>query len=122
MNPTLPSAEQLLRRHHRRMRTAWPLAVIAIGLAATLAAGWWRPWISDAKKENAKTNQQAVNTPKAAIKWKTPEAETKAAPIEEVPLEAVADSTSGLRDLALEVEVNGDPRPSIPILLDEIKA
>ena len=53
--------------------------------------------------------------PQASIVWKSPEAETKANPIEEVPTEAVAQSTSGLKNLTLEISVNGTPKKSQPI-------
>jgi hypothetical protein len=53
--------------------------------------------------------------PRATIIWKSPEPETKANPIEEVPTVAVAHSTSGLQDLSLEISVNGEPKKSVPL-------
>ncbi len=53
--------------------------------------------------------------PKATIIWKSPEAESKANPIEEVPTVAIAESTSGLKDLKLEIAVNGVPTKTVPL-------
>lgn len=78
----------------------------------TLTA-WLRPWAEWNRPAESPKPPAAV--PEASIKWKSPEAETKAAPIEEVPLEAVAKSAGGLRDAVLEMEVNGEPRLSAPI-------
>jgi multisubunit Na+/H+ antiporter MnhB subunit len=53
--------------------------------------------------------------PQATIIWKSPEPESKANPIEEVPTVAVAQSTTGLKNLSLEISVNGLPKKSIPL-------
>ncbi len=53
--------------------------------------------------------------PKASILWQSPEPESKANPIEEVPTVAIAQSTSGLKNLSLEISVNGMPKMSIPL-------
>lgn len=53
--------------------------------------------------------------PIAEITWESPLSEMKATKIEEVPLSAIAESTTGLESLSLEVAVNGEPRKSIPI-------
>jgi len=50
--------------------------------------------------------------PHATITWKSPEAETKANPIEEVPTVAIAQSATGLKELTLEISVNGAPKKS----------
>ncbi len=98
------------------------LVVLLALLHFAALVSWTRPWIRPQKAIAAQPSPPPpVSTPKASITWKRPQSETKAAPIEEVPLEAVADSTGGLRDLVLETEVNGEPRPSIPISLDELK-
>jgi hypothetical protein len=53
--------------------------------------------------------------PKAAIIWKSPESESTANPIEEVPTVAVAQSMTGLKDLTLEISVNGNLKKSVPL-------
>jgi hypothetical protein len=53
--------------------------------------------------------------PHATITWKSPEPESKANPVEEVPTVAEAQSTSGLKDLTLEISVNGTPKKSQPL-------
>ncbi len=57
----------------------------------------------------------AKEMPKASIVWKSPEPESKANPIEEVPAVAVAQSTTGLKDLSLEISVNGTPKKTVPL-------
>ena len=52
--------------------------------------------------------------PKATIVWQSPAPESKANPIEEVPTVAIAQSTSGLKNLSLEMSVNGVPKMSTP--------
>ena len=114
----------LLRVPVRQRRTLVPVLSAVVGLLvlahlATLLT-WTRPWVP----RPAVFVQQPppAELPKASIKWKSPEAETKAAPVEEVPLEAVAESASGLRDLALEISVNGGPEKSIPVEVEGLKA
>ena len=71
-----------------------------------------------AQKPPADTSGKSLlpkEAPKASITWVSPEAETKANPIEEVPTVATAKSTSGLQGLALEVSLNGVPAKSTPI-------
>jgi hypothetical protein len=53
--------------------------------------------------------------PRASIVWESPEPESKANPVEEVPTAAMAQSSSGLRNLSLEISVNGDPKKSVPL-------
>jgi hypothetical protein len=53
--------------------------------------------------------------PKASIVWQSPEPESEANPIEEVPTVAIAQSTSGLKNLSLEISVNGAPKMSTPL-------
>lgn len=53
--------------------------------------------------------------PTASIVWQSPEPESKANPIEEVPTVAIAESSSGLKDLSLEISVNGAPKKSVPL-------
>ena len=98
------------------------LAFAALSLAhlATLTL-WTRPWQRNiAAPVKAAPTPSPAALPKASITWKTPKSEIKASPVEEVPLEAVADSASGLRDLTLEVAVNGEPRPTTAIPADAL--
>ncbi|MCE0521991.1 MAG: hypothetical protein LV480_03675 [Methylacidiphilales bacterium] len=53
--------------------------------------------------------------PRASIVWVSPEPQSMANPIEEVPTVAVAESETGLKNLTLEVSVNGDAKKSTPI-------
>jgi len=109
---------------HRRLRR-FPWLVLALLLLllghATTWLAWTRPWVHPAV---AAATPQASPTPaplpEASIRWESPKAETKAAPIEEVPLQATAESTGGMRDLSLEISVNGDPKPGTPIPMAEL--
>ncbi|MEP6662801.1 MAG: hypothetical protein ABJC04_03955, partial [Verrucomicrobiota bacterium] len=58
---------------------------------------------------------------RASIEWTLPEVETTAVAIEEVPLEAIADSTRGLSNVVLEIAVNGEPKLSQPLPDTELK-
>lgn len=49
------------------------------------------------------------------IAWRTPESEIKATSIEEVPLQAVAESKIGYKKLTLEIAVNGEAKFSRPV-------
>ena len=60
----------------------------------------------------------APTAPTASIEWRSPESETAATAIEEVPLEAEADSSTGLRNAVLEIEVNGEHRLTQPLADD----
>jgi len=108
--------EQYLHQSRIAPRRGW-LAVsitlvtlLAAAHVATLAC-WTRPLHVVAKaKANAPVaaeHKAAPAAPAASIEWRSPESETSATAIEEVPLEALADSSTGLRNLVLEVEVNG---------------
>ena len=115
-----------LRTAAVRPRGAWLLALSGLVGALLLAhilllAAWTRPWVSLPPAAGPKPVPPPA-LPRAAIQWKSPEVETKAAPIEEVPLEAAAESTTGLRDVVLEMEVNGAPRLKVPIAADELNA
>lgn len=63
----------------------------------------------------AKPEAKAPDDVHASIEWKTPESEIKATAIEEVPLTALAESTTGFRSASLEMIVNGDRELSQPI-------
>ncbi|XHR30660.1 MAG: hypothetical protein ACFUZC_08870 [Chthoniobacteraceae bacterium] len=58
------------------------------------------------------------NRPLAEFRWKAPEAESLGTKVEEIPLTAEADSTSGLKEVALELRVNGEVRPPVPVSPD----
>jgi len=95
---------------------SWLVALLLVLLVVHLitALTWYLPaWHAAAPKPA--TPPPAKQTPKASIRWVSPEAETKANPVEEVPTVAVADSTSGLRNLTLEISLNGTPKQSTPI-------
>jgi hypothetical protein len=94
-------------------------------------ASWARPWngIINGSHHNLPAKNEAVvnpklatdTTPAARIEWNSPEEEIKAAAVEEVPLEAVADSASGFHDAVLEISVNGESKSHTPIELAELK-
>ena len=94
---------------------AWTAAALVCAHLATLTV-WTRPWqrpvVAPVK---AAPTPPPTAPPKATITWKTPKSEIKASPVEEVPLEAVTNSASGLRDLVLEASVNGEARPGTAI-------
>jgi hypothetical protein len=99
------------RRRHLAALTMLT-AVLAIGHLATLAC-WTRP-IANVQKPVAQTaaiqKEKKPLAPTALIEWKSPEAEAAATAIEEVPLEARVDSSTGLREAKLEIEINGEHR------------
>lgn len=96
------------------------VALLALVHIALLTA-WTRPWVAPVAPP-AKPEPKPPAPPAASIQWKSPEAETKATSVEEVPLKATANSTSGLRDAVIEIAVNGEPRQSVPLGLEELKA
>jgi hypothetical protein len=104
----------------RRGLTALMLctAVLAFAHLATLVC-WTRPLPHDptAKSESLeeKSEKKTEEQFTASIEWQSPESEAVATAIEEVPLEAGADSTTGLRDVVLEVAVNGEQKLSQPL-------
>ena len=119
--------EQFLQQRQIVPRRRWlslSVALVALLAAAHLATliCWARPVHADAKAKMdspavaAKTPVPAAQT--ASIDWRSPESETSATAIEEVPLEASADSTTGLRNAVLEIEVNGAHRLSQPLTDD----
>ena len=100
------------------------VTLVTVAHLATLIC-WARPVQVDAKakKDSAVVaeKKEAPAAPTASIEWRSPESETAATAIEEVPLEAVADSSTGLRNAVLEVEVNGAHRLSQPLADDLAK-
>ena len=95
-------------------------ALLLLAHLATLLT-WTRPWISLAAAHPVPKPPPATPPP-AHIQWKTPASEIKASPIEEVPLQALATSAGGLRDMVLEMSVNGQPRLSVPVPADALQA
>ena len=100
------------------------VAVLVLAHLVTLVS-WTRPWLERAAAVAPAPSPAAPPTapslPQARIRWKSPASETKAAPVEEVPLLAAASSTTGLQDLTLEMAVNGQPRLSVPVPADELR-
>ena len=119
--------EEFLRQSRIRLRRPW-LAVtvilttlLAVAHLATLIC-WARPVQVTAKSKKdlpiVAEKKEAPAAPTADIEWRSPESETAATAIEEVPLEAEADSSTGLRNAVLEIEVNGAHRLSEPLTDD----
>jgi len=122
--------EQFLQQSQIVLRRRWlsvSVALVTVLAAAHLATliCWARPVQVDAKaKKNlpvAAEKKEMVIVPTASIDWRSPESETSATAIEEVPLEAEADSSTGLRNAVLKIEVNGAHRLSQP-LPDDLSA
>jgi hypothetical protein len=109
------------------------VALLALAHLLTLAS-WARP-LNGGSPVGQKNDKQAANIsqqqekakpiadtqPQASINWNSPEEKIKAAAVEEVPLEAVADSASGFHDAVLEISVNGTSRPPVPVELADLK-
>jgi hypothetical protein len=116
--------EQFLRQSRKAPHRPWlpglatAAALLAAAHLATLLC-WARPVQAvPGGKTNSpvpEAEKPAASAPTAAIEWRSPESETAATAIEEVPLEAGADSATGLRNAVLEIEVNGAPRASLPL-------
>lgn len=70
---------------------------------------------SEEAKETAKPATPVPPEFHAAIEWKSPDSEIKATAIEEVPLTAIADSTTGFKSVSLEMVVNGERELSRPL-------
>jgi hypothetical protein len=109
---------QILPRRRGLAVSALLLTLLAAAHLATLVC-WARPVQVDAKAKKdlpvAAEKPAAPAAPTASIEWRSPESETAATAIEEVPLEAEAESSTGLRNTVLEVEVNGAHRLSQPL-------
>ncbi len=90
--------------------------LLALAHLATLVC-WARPTSADltAKTAAEVTEKKPAAPPTASLEWQSPEPEAAATAIEEVPLEAEADSATGLRDVVLEIEVNGEHKLSQPL-------
>jgi hypothetical protein len=109
-------------RSHRGALLLLLTAAILLGLAqpATWLA-WTQPWRHVSAV--AKTVPSPTPPPNvASIRWKSPDAEIQATAVEEVPLAAHAESSHGLRDLTLEVSLNGEPKLSAPLAVEKLDA
>ncbi len=123
--------EFFLQQAHLTPRRRWlPVLTTLVTLLAmahlTTLVCWTRPVQPDlTAKKNAPATKAGIKKaaapepPAASIEWHSPESETAATAIEEVPLEAEAVSACGLRNAVLEIEVNGEHRLSQP-LTDEL--
>ncbi|MEI9998686.1 MAG: hypothetical protein WDO13_05725 [Verrucomicrobiota bacterium] len=111
------TAHHLLREAHPRPVRLFPWLVGALLLLAAAHVISVLLWLVPLLIPHAKPAPPppAKETPKATITWVSPEAESKANPVEEVPTVAVAKSTGGLRNLTLEVSDNGVVKQSTPI-------
>jgi len=88
--------------------------VIALALAHfILAAIWAIPALF--RPSTPVPPPAPKDPPRATIIWKSPAPEIKANPVEEVPTVAIAESTSGLKNITLEISINGAPKKSQPI-------
>ncbi|HEX9046539.1 MAG TPA: hypothetical protein VF988_05885 [Verrucomicrobiae bacterium] len=117
---------QIVPRRRWLAMSALLVALLAMAHLATLIC-WARPVHVDAKAKKdapavAEKRKEAPAAPTASIEWRSPESETSATAIEEVPLEADADSSTGLRNAVLEVEVNGAHQLTQPLTNDLAKA
>lgn len=111
--------EQAPVRSHRAILRVLGI-VAAAALAAHLATLTLWSWPGARTAVPMTKPEPPPEVPKASITWKSPAAETKAVPIEEVPLNALADSVTGLRDMVLEIEVNGEPKMSLPFPVEKL--
>lgn len=112
-----------------RASRPWGLYALFAAVAAlvflhglTLVA-WKRPWEAGNRSEEVKKKEDpAAAIPTASIRWESPEVQATATQIEAVPLDAVATSSSGLRQLELNVEVNGTPRSPVAVAAEKLGA
>ena len=112
--------EQFLRQSPAVSRSRWlPGSVVLVALLMTAHVAtlicWARPTRPDAKANKnvpqiVAEKKAEPTAPTASIEWRSPESETAATAIEEVPLTAETDSSTGLGHAVLEVEVNGAHR------------
>lgn len=119
--------EQFLQQTPPAARSRWfpvSLAFASLLVAAHLTTliCWARPTKQSAtaiaKPAPVVEKKAEPAAPAASIEWRSPESETAATAIEEVPLVAEADSATGLKHAVLEVEVNGAHRLTQPLADD----
>lgn len=122
--------EQFLKQTPAAAGSRWlpaSLALVVLLLAAhvTTLICWARPTQQSLKTDEHPTavaqKKAQPDAPTATIEWRSPESETAATAIEEVPLVAEADSSTGLGHPVLEVEVNGAHRLTQPLADDLAK-
>jgi hypothetical protein len=121
-------ADNYLAAHPLPRANAWftivaLFAVFLVTNIALLGPGWARA--IGASTALVATSQASANpespspnpplVPPATLRWVTPAEEIGAAPKEEVPLVAEAESTTGLRQLLLHVARNGQPLPPVHV-------
>jgi hypothetical protein len=111
-----------LSRHKKGVRPVralpWLVAGVLLLVLAHLVtlAVWGIPLLQQSQHPQAPAPPPPPKElPKASIVWQSPEPETEANPIEEVPTVAIAQSTSGLKNLSLEISVNGVPKMTTPL-------
>lgn len=115
--------EQFLQQAKLAPRNRWLPALVTLTAVLAFAhlftlACWARsvkPELAANEEATTATEKKPAAPPAASLEWQSPETETTATAIEEVPLEAEADSTTGLRDVVLEVQVNGVSKLSQPL-------
>jgi hypothetical protein len=115
--------------------TAMALSLMLLSLA--VRSGWQALQVADPVRTRAEvaavastdpapaTDTPAEETaptplmPPAVLRWISPEANISASAVETIPLSAEAESSTGLRRVVLQVEVNGDGREPLAIA-DEV--
>jgi hypothetical protein len=113
----------LAGRRIRSHRGALFLLTIAAVLLALAQPATWLAWTQPWRHVSASAKAAPSPTPPpnlASIRWKSPDAEIQATAVEEVPLAARAESSHGLRDLTLEVSLNGEPKLSAPVAVEKL--
>lgn len=123
--------EAFLQRTKASSRHHWvPIlgAAVLLLMAAHVATFvCWSPVVKKDKPAGAeggteaRKQKEAEARAEASLEWQSPDSETKATAIEEVPLEAQARSTGGLREVTLEAQVNGVKRLTQPLGLPELE-
>lgn len=98
-------------------RTPWfPITTTLLALLIALFLSEFSfPFFSSAAPAAAAPSPTPSAIPTATIRWKSPEAETTGTKLEEVPLVAEAESSSGLKDVTLVLSVNGEKKKSVPV-------
>ena len=116
------TARYLARETQARAVRALPwlrgiLALLILAHLLTLGLWFKNPFAGSTKPLAATAPQppQQQVQPKASITWQTPESATQANPAAEIPTTATVESTTGLKNLTLEVSVNGQLKKSIPL-------
>nr|MDQ3625161.1 hypothetical protein [Verrucomicrobiota bacterium] len=99
---------------HSSRLPLWPVAA-ATALLLLLHGGTGIYWLTRPEVKVAVEPPAPVTIPTAEIIWKLPKSEIKATKIEEVPLSAEIRSDSGVRDFALEISVNGEPKKTVAL-------